>query len=148
MHSPGPSIRSVRDYEEDLPSTALTLMICAIRMSFTKDKFQNADLVLVTSDDVHLYVHRTILEVASPFFKGEINFYDLQEHRIDMNLTTADMLSLPQPLISTHPSVLCDDTNKVNILEDAESMCLVLSLTYPFSRGLFPKLSNALRLGL
>jgi hypothetical protein len=39
-------------------------------MLFSKEEFPTADLVLATSNNVSLYVHRTILTIASPFFKG------------------------------------------------------------------------------
>lgn len=49
---------------------AITLIL-TLMLSFTKDEFPTADLVLLTSDNEALHVHRCILEVGSPFFKGK-----------------------------------------------------------------------------
>jgi hypothetical protein len=40
-------------------------------INFTKEDFPDSDIVFKTGDGIELYVHRLILQIASPFFKGE-----------------------------------------------------------------------------
>jgi hypothetical protein len=40
-------------------------------LNFTKEDFPDADIVLKTGDGTLLYAHRIILQISSPFFKGE-----------------------------------------------------------------------------
>jgi len=75
-------------------------------MNFSYKDFPEADLVLKTCDDVHLYVHRLVLKLASPLFE--------------------DMSNLPQPFPSS--------TNEpIAVTEDAETMRQVITLIYPCS---------------
>jgi len=76
-------------------------------LNFTSEDFPDYDIVLKTSDDVLLYVHRLILQLGSPFFK--------------------DMFSLPQSDVTPARKVI----NPINIAEDAETLRQLLSLIYP-----------------
>ena len=40
-------------------------------LNFTKDEFPTADIILRTSDNEQLHVHRSILEITSSVFSGK-----------------------------------------------------------------------------
>jgi len=77
--------------------------------SFTKSEFPQSDFAITTSDNVSLYVHRTILEISSPFFK--------------------DRFSIPQP--KSEYIIVDFEKAIVKVPEDAQTMRQVLSLVYP-----------------
>ena len=70
-------------------------------------QIQNADVVLVSSDDVHFRVHKSILSMSSPFFH--------------------DMFSLPQ----STDSEFVDGLPAVPFSEDAEVLHNLVTLLYP-----------------
>jgi len=80
--------------------------------SFTRKEFPTADFELLANDGITLHVHRSLLEVASPFFQ--------------------DMFSIPQPVsIPTFETPPTPGTNCVRITEDSKTMAILLSLVYP-----------------
>lgn len=68
---------------------------------------ENADVVLVSSDDVHFHVHKSILSISSVFFR--------------------DMLSLPQPT----DSEFIDGLPAIRLSEGAEVLHNLVTLLYP-----------------
>ena len=67
----------------------------------------DADLILRSADQVHFRVHKSLLSIASPFFK--------------------DLLSLPQPL----DSEVVDGLPIVQLSEDAELLSYLIPMLYP-----------------
>ena len=70
-------------------------------------QMENADVVLVSSDDVHFHVHKSILSMSSAFFR--------------------DMFSLPQPT----DSEFIDGLPAVRLSEGAEVLHKLVTLLYP-----------------